>query len=431
MKKENSPTESFADSMLWIGIGMAIFFWLFQALIQMFSTGEFSISGLLFGRDIYDFYNRGAVLVLFIFFGSHAQYNIKQRRKAEMALRGSEDRYRSILESIEEGYYEIDLEHRLTFYNDAAVGIFGLSRRDLPRLDLRQTMTQEAAVRFEDSLRQTLATGYPAKHVECDLNSRSGFKRIVEFSASISTNAMQKPTGFRGIVRDVTEQRLLERQVIESLKNVKEARTGAILGLAKLAEYRDNDTGRHLERIREYTKVLAEELAKRKEYQDYITSDYIEDLYHSSILHDIGKVGIPDSILLKPGRLTPEEFEVMQTHVILGGNALSAVDSQMRGQSFLSIGKEIAYYHHEKWNGAGYPNGLKALEIPLSARLVSLADVYDAITSKRCYKEPFSHETALEIITNEKGTSFDPELVEAFLANEGEFKRIHAELHND
>ncbi|MDA8419217.1 MAG: HD domain-containing protein, partial [Desulfobacteraceae bacterium] len=234
-----------------------------------------------------------------------------------------------------------------------------------------------------------------------------------------------------GIVRDVTEQRLLERQVIESLKNVKEARTGAILGLAKLAEYRDNDTGRHLERIREYTKVLAEELAKRKEYQDYITSDYIEDLYHSSILHDIGKVGIPDSILLKPGRLTPEEFEVMQTHVILGGNALSAVDSQMRGQSFLSIGKEIAYYHHEKWNGDGYPNGLKALEIPLSARLVSLADVYDAITSKRCYKEPFSHETALEIITNEKGTSFDPELVEAFLANEGEFKRIHAELHND
>jgi response regulator RpfG family c-di-GMP phosphodiesterase len=283
---------------------------------------------------------------------------------------------------------------------------------------------------LERSFIEIPTPGKPATNLEFELSARGGFYRIVELSASVITDAMQKPTGYRGIVRDVTEKRMLERKVIESLKNVKDARTGAILGLAKLAEYRDNDTGRHLERIREYTKVLAEELAKTPSYADYITSDYVEDLYHSSILHDIGKVGIQDSILLKPGKLTPEEYEIMKTHVILGGDALAAVDAHLQGQSFLTIGKEIAYYHHEKWDGSGYPNGLKNNAIPQSARMVALADVYDAITSKRCYKVAYSHQVAKEIIEGERGRAFDPDVVDAFLANDQTFQRIHEELHS-
>jgi PAS domain S-box-containing protein len=416
--------------MLLIGIALALFFWIFKSILLFLATGQLDWGTHLLGKDIYHLYDRLAVVALFIFFGSHAQFNIKKRRKAEMALQGSEDRYRSILESIEEGYYEIDLGYQTQFFNDSCTFIMSCPRYELIGMDFRKALTEKSARQLERSFSEILSTGRPANNLEFELSARGGFHRIVELSASVITNAMQRPTGFRGIVRDVTEKRMLERKVIESLKNVKDARTGAILGLAKLAEYRDNDTGRHLERIREYTKVLAEELTKSPTYAAYITNDYIEDLYHSSILHDIGKVGIQDSILLKPGKLTPEEYEVMKNHAILGGNALAAVDAHIQGQSFLTIGKEIAYYHHEKWDGSGYPNGLKNNEIPQSARMVALADVYDAITSKRCYKVAYSHQVAKEIIESERGRAFDPDVVDAFLANEQRFHRIHEELHS-
>ena len=195
----------------------------------------------------------------------------------------------------------------------------------------------------------------------------------------------------------------------KSLQGGENAKLITILALAKLAEYRDDDTGLHLERIREYTKIITEEMAKKPGYTEYITAEYIEDIYYSSILHDIGKVGIPDGILLKPGKLTNEEFEVIKKHSILGGDVLADIEAQIGAQTFLTLGKEIAYHHHEKWNGKGYPNGLKGEEIPLSARIVSIADVYDALTSQRIYKKAFSHQKAEEIITAERECSFDPD----------------------
>jgi len=209
------------------------------------------------------------------------------------------------------------------------------------------------------------------------------------------------------------------------------ARMATILALAKLAEYRDDDTGIHLERMREYTKIIAEEMAKKPNYIGYITKEYIDDIYHSSILHDIGKVGIPDAILLKPGKLTPEEFELMKTHSTLGGDVLTVIDAGIEGQTFLSLAKEIAYYHHERWNGTGYPKGLSGENIPLSARIVALPDVYDALTSKRVYKNIISHEKAKEIIINEKGKHFDPDVVDSFLAREDDFKMICEKLHHE
>ena len=220
----------------------------------------------------------------------------------------------------------------------------------------------------------------------------------------------------------------LAQDLVESHENILNARLAIILGLAKLAEYRDKETGLHLERIREYVLLIANELKKFPKYKYYINDEYIDDLYYSSILHDIGKVGIPDQILLKPGKLTTEEFEIIKQHSIIGGGAINVIESKINDKSYLALGKEIAYYHHEKWNGTGYPRGLKGEEIPLSARIVAIADVYDALVSKRIYKDEFSHETAVEIINKERGIHFDPDIVDAFNNIKDQFYDIRKNL---
>jgi response regulator RpfG family c-di-GMP phosphodiesterase len=225
--------------------------------------------------------------------------------------------------------------------------------------------------------------------------------------------------------RDLTDRVRLEKKLQASFQQIKETQSAAILGFARLTEYRDMDTGKHLERIREYTRVLALGLSKLPKYADYITVEYIEDLCLSSVLHDVGKVGIEDAVLLKPGRLSPAEFERIKRHATLGGEALRAVDLEVKLESFLTIGKEVAFHHHERWDGTGYPDGTKGEQIPLSARIVALADVYDALTSKRSYKEAISHEEASKIIVGERGTHFDPDVVDMFEQNLETFQRIH------
>jgi response regulator RpfG family c-di-GMP phosphodiesterase len=217
-------------------------------------------------------------------------------------------------------------------------------------------------------------------------------------------------------------------QLAESNQHFEQARAATILGLAKLAEYRDNETGAHIERIREYVRILAGELANHPKYHSYITNNYINDLYESSILHDIGKVAVPDKILRKPGKLTMLEYEVIKTHTTLGGDALKEVEAKVVGQSFLTIAKEIAYYHHERWDGNGYPQGLKGDEIPLSARITALADFFDALTSKRIYKASFSVAQTKALVIEGKGSQFDPDVVDAFLTRINEFVHIRERI---
>lgn len=226
------------------------------------------------------------------------------------------------------------------------------------------------------------------------------------------------------VEKDLTERIKLENKLRESLEEIKDTQEAAILGFAHLTEYRDKDTGKHLERIREYTRVLALFLRDLPKYAEYITDQYIEDLCLSSTLHDVGKVGIEDNILLKPGRLDESEYERIKQHVMLGGDALQTVDSKLKQKSFLTIGKEIAYYHHERWDGKGYPEGLSGDKIPLSARIVAIADVYDALTSKRPYKEAYTHEEAVDIIREESMGQFDPEIVDLFIKNHEVFRKI-------
>lgn len=229
----------------------------------------------------------------------------------------------------------------------------------------------------------------------------------------------------RSLSKEIFIKEQLEKSLLESHEQFMNSRIGLILGLAKLAEYRDKDTGSHLERIREFVRMIAIDLSNTDKYAAYITPEYIEDIYQSSILHDIGKIGIRDSILLKPGKLSYKDFEIMKTHAIIGGDAITEVAAKVGVRSFLTLGKDIAYYHHEKWNGTGYPKGLSGEEIPLSARITAIADVYDALTTKRPYKPAFSHQKAMEIIIKDKGIHFDPDIVEAFWRQEEKFKLVN------
>lgn len=207
-------------------------------------------------------------------------------------------------------------------------------------------------------------------------------------------------------------------QVITDVQNV------TILGLSKLAEFRDKETGLHLERMSLYSKLLAEELSKWDKFKFYITKDYVNSIYTSAVLHDIGKVGIPDRVLLKPGKLDDEEWEIMKRHTVIGGDAIAAADKKLGFESFLTIGKEVAYYHHERIDGKGYPYGLKDEDIPISARIVAIADVFDALMSVRVYKPAYNIDTTKKILLEEKGGHFDPDVVDAFLKIEASFLEI-------
>lgn len=216
----------------------------------------------------------------------------------------------------------------------------------------------------------------------------------------------------------------LERIVTQGTKEIVKTRNAIIFGLAKLAESRDNDTGEHLDRIRTYVAILAKDLAH---YDSQVDEQFIHNLELASSLHDIGKVGIPDSILLKPGRLSREEREIMEIHTIIGGECLDAVQMRLGTNDFMEMARNVAYSHHERWDGTGYPHAIAGEQIPLSARIVAVADVYDALTSKRPYKRAMSHEESRMIIVSGSGTQFDPEVVAAFLRNEDIFEAVAVE----
>ncbi len=198
----------------------------------------------------------------------------------------------------------------------------------------------------------------------------------------------------------------------------------SIFALAKLAESRDPETGAHLERVRIYCHVLAAQLQTVPEFRDTIDNEFLQLIYKTSPLHDIGKVAIPDAILLKPGKLTPDEFEVMKTHAQRGAETLDAALQEYPNAKFLRMAKDIALTHHERYDGTGYPRGLSGEQIPLCGRIVALADVYDALTSHRVYKAAMSHEEARDIITKDRGRHFDPAIVDAFLDAEAELTAI-------
>jgi len=216
----------------------------------------------------------------------------------------------------------------------------------------------------------------------------------------------------------------LEEIVAAQVRKISASQMATIFALAKLAENRDTDTGEHLERVQEYCRVLAQDLQRSSAYSCLIGDDFIENIYQASPLHDIGKVAIPDNVLLKPGKLSNEEFEVMKTHTTVGAQTLKAVLDHYPENTFVRMGIDIARHHHERWNGTGYPDGLRAEDIPLSARVMAVVDVYDAFRSDRCYRNALSHESTWEIILAGGGTQFDPVIIDRFRRLESTFQEI-------
>ena len=226
----------------------------------------------------------------------------------------------------------------------------------------------------------------------------------------------------------MTNIALLEA-LVASREEAVRAKDAIIFAMASLAEVRDNETGNHLYRTQHYIRLLAE--AAQPHFLEDLDETTIELIFKSAPLHDLGKIGVPDKILLKPGKLDAEEFDIMRGHAELGRRAIDAAEKRLGASTFLSVAKEIAHTHHEKWDGSGYPLGLAGDSIPLTGRLMAIVDVYDALVSKRVYKEAMPHDDAVKLIESESGRHFDPELVKIFRKVAPEFHAIHQRFSDD
>ncbi|MHC1721982.1 MAG: HD-GYP domain-containing protein [Aminipila sp.] len=256
----------------------------------------------------------------------------------------------------------------------------------------------------------------------------------------VSKNIMQSPSHYmiRLLIYSViaviigyfAEERSKEFQKnIDNQKEINEEQIAMIFALVKLSESRDNYLDMHIERVGTLCRFLASKVGNVSKYSAYVNNnDYVEDIFKASQLHDIGKVGIPDRILLKQGKLSTEEFDIMKKHATIGANTLQEVKDKYPHNKFLNMAINIAQFHHEKWDGTGYPKGLAGENIPLSARIMALVDVYDALRTKRVYKEAYSHSRSLEIIKQGEGVQFDPIISQVFFENENEFKSIYEKL---
>ncbi len=327
--------------------------------------------------------------------------------------------YQDIFKSKREGLLIIDLDGLIAQVNP---GFEQMSQKDKSDLIDRHISTLEEEFGHLDfaEIQDAIESEGEWKR-EFSITRKNGEKWIANFSFFPIHDEAGKVFAYSAIINDVTSLRRVENALIG-------AQEAIIFGLARLAECRDRDTGFHLERLRGYVRELARGMKKFPKFASQITDSYIENLSRSAPLHDIGKVGIPDHILLKGDKLTPEEFEVMKSHTTLGYQTLNSIRRQYGEMEFLNMGIEITYCHHERYDGQGYPRGLRGEEIPLSAQIVAIADMYDALTSQRVYKEAFSHARSVEILVSERGKRFNPDLVEAFLSVAEQFDQIRRQF---
>jgi len=362
-------------------------------------------------------------------------------------LQEQEEENFSMLQRSESNIYTLNLDGKITYVNPAFMKLLEVSdpgeligKTFLPE---RFWFNQKDRSQF---LKEQKKDSIKAK--ELTLKTSKGRRIYVTLFSTFTKNIHGEINGSEGILYDITakkelvtlrktEQALreskkrlseqnarLEQMVQQRTSEIIEIRDVTVFALAKLAESRDPETGQHLERLRTYSQILAEVLREEGPYTNEIDEQFLEDLYRSSPLHDIGKIGIPDTILLKPGQLSVGEFEIMKRHTIIGAEAIECSATQNKSGSFLIMAAEVARSHHERFDGSGYPSGLSGRHISLAARIVALADVYDAITSSRVYKSAFEPRVAKNMIEKEKGKHFDPAVVDAFRAGWEDFVNV-------
>lgn len=337
------------------------------------------------------------------------------------------------------GRWDIDPSSDEMIWSDSMYKILEIDNRTPATLDLFLSFVHPEDLEQVTDMVRKMFVGQNPWSIRYRLLMRNGTIKWVHLRFHSRYDAKNATTNFYGTIQDVTEMKKaedeleryskhLEHLVEEKVKEISSSQLATLYALINLSESRDDETGAHIERTASFCKLLAEKARDYPGYSDIITDKYIDTIYKASPLHDIGKVGIPDSILLKPDKLTPEEFEIMKSHVQIGYDTLSKVEQQYDKNEFVLMGMDIALYHHEKWNGSGYNKGLKGEEIPISARIMALSDVYDALRSKRVYKDAFSHEKSMDIIISSKGTHFDPVLVDIFVMHQEEFRAMYDSL---
>ncbi len=312
-----------------------------------------------------------------------------------------------------------DLDGLVVDLNEEAERSYGWTREDLVGRPIKTIVPPERHSQA-DELLVRCKTGKKVRNIEGLRWTRDKKVIPVLLTLSMLRGEEKRPVGIATIAKDITELKEAEEE-ISLTQDV------TIESMGTLAEYRDPETGGHIKRTRNYVWLLAMHLKDHPKFKDVLDDATIELLYKSAPLHDIGKVGVPDNILLKPGKLTIEEFELMKKHTIYGMEAIAALEEKLGEDSFLHLAWEIAATHQEKWDGSGYPQGVKGEDIPVSGRLMALADVYDALISKRVYKPSMPHSKAVAIISEGRGSHFDPDMVDAFMELEDEFRKIALE----
>lgn len=325
------------------------------------------------------------------------------------------------------------------------IEIFSTGQPELVITDIR--MPHMDGLEFLQSIREVdditpviVVTGHGDLDYAMKALRRGAYDFLLKpINPELMLNAVRKGVDHCRLKRfEQDHRKLLEQEVADRTRELartneflRRVQASSVFALAKLVESRDDETGFHLKRLQAYCRVLCNELARRPQFREHMTERFVEDLVQCSVLHDVGKVGIPDSILFNPRKFGIDEFEIMKQHAIVGGKALEEAAKEIGDvQSYLSVGKDVAYYHHEHWDGSGYPFALKGEAIPLAARIVAIADVYDALTTERRYKTAFTHEEAVRMIVGLKGRQFDPSIVDAFIAIKDEFQSIR-DSHGD
>ena len=318
-----------------------------------------------------------------------------------------------------------DFDQNVLFWNRGAENIFGYAAEEMIGSKITRLYQEDGVTaKTVEMLRQQILQKGGMLRAQVRQLAKDGRELIISLAISPMIDAGGTVRGILGIGQDVTEEARLHEELLKSYKRMQRIQRSSIFALARLAEFRDEETGQHLKRMQDYCRILSCRVRLNKKYSEVMTEQFIDDLIQSSLLHDIGKVWLPDSILFKQGKFNREEYDIMKRHCAYGAQALEEAADETEQDSFLAMGRDIAYYHHERWDGTGYPSGLSGEEIPLSARIVAITDVYDALTTERRYKRAYTHEEACSLIVESKGHQFDPDLVDAFIEVEEEFRKI-------
>jgi len=355
----------------------------------------------------------------------HLEQEVK-RRTAEQ--KGSELRYRILYEAIADYVVLITPEGAILQANNSYLQRF-YQGQPPPDASFFDVVLPRDRTRVEQELLARLDRGAQIADWRLTLQAPLGRVAEVEISGAVLARR-EKKLGFQLVLRDIGIRQELERNLLGSLNKIRQTENAAILALAKLSEYRDVNPGNHLERIREYCRLLAADLAEQPAYAPLVTAAWAHNLYQGVILHDIGKVAIPDHIRLNGSPLNAEEETLQRQHTIRGGEVIRAMQQEVKHRGFLSIAQNVAYCHHEQWDGQGYPAGLHGDQIPLEARIMAVADAYEELTAALDPDRRLPHLQAVERIVDEAGSRFDPALVETFMRRQDAFNRVrqtHAE----